>query len=147
MLFRGQQAHGQELQAFPVKGGNEAFRDSTALLKKALRYADLVRKVQYPPVFFRGDGTAQFGEIGYLRHGCVLVHNADIDIISKGFMEKTEYFFRVSGLAGKNQMTHDNSALHQAGCRVDYGVPGLSEHFRDGFGCSEKIIRGLGISC
>jgi len=66
---------------------NKAFTGGRSFLTKTSFDADPLCKSQYPVVFFRRYGTIQHLNVRYLWQRCILIHNADINMISIGLME------------------------------------------------------------
>ena len=72
---------------------NKAFTGGRSFLTKTSFDADPLCKSQYPVVFFRRYSTIQRLNVRYLWQRCILIHNADINMISIGLMEIAQDFF------------------------------------------------------
>lgn len=82
----------RESQSPLVKFRNKAFTGGTSLLPEALFNADSLRKAQHPVIFLRCHCAIECFNICHLRKRCILIHNANIDMISVSLMEIAQDF-------------------------------------------------------
>ena len=78
----------RESQSPLVKFRNKAFTGGTSLLPEALFNADSLRKAQDPVIFLRCHCAIECFNICHLRKRCILIHNANIDMIQQKDPEK-----------------------------------------------------------
>ena len=115
-----------------IKFRNETFTGGRAFLAKSLLDADPLCKSQYTVIFFRCHGAIQCFDICYLRQRCILIHDADIDMIPVGLVEIAQDFLRIPGLSRQDQVADDGAALDFL--PLPPNRPGLPHHLLNGRG-------------
>lgn len=128
-----------------LKGRDEAFVCCVTFLKEAVFDADFICKIKNPLIFRLCDFAAQLRKLCRVLQGGVLIHDADIDVISVDAVEISKDSLGISDLSGKYEMPYKDAGLHQAGRFVKCRRSGLTEHFPDGVGRLGKIVGGVGI--
>ena len=101
----------RESQSPLVKFRNKAFTGGTSLLPEALFNADSLRKAQDPVIFLRCHCAIECFNICHLRKRCILIHNANIDMIPVGLMEIPQDLLGVFRLSRQEQMAEHNAIL------------------------------------
>ena len=111
LLLMRQEASGEVKYYIGVPGG-------TSLLPEALFNADSLRKAQDPVIFLRCHCAIECFNICHLRKRCILIHNANIDMIPVGLMEIPQDLLGVFRLSRQEQMAYDHPPLHQPGVGI-----------------------------
>ena len=101
--------------AAPVEVGDEGGGDGAAFLEVAVFDAERSRMVEDAFVFKGREAAVEFGDFAQVAHGCVLVHDTDVNGISEGLPKPVEEAHTFLAVAGQHEVAHEDAARHAAG--------------------------------
>ena len=133
------------LHPFQIKWWDEAGFGGFAFLDEGVFNSDSESEFDNLVIFMLGNSSVQLGYLRHMRQGSVLVHNTNVNIVPVGFIEITQDFFGILGLAGQKQVAYNHTTLHHAGIFIKYRCAYLTKHFTDGFGGNFEVVGRMGI--
>ena len=119
----------RESQSPLVKFRNKAFTGGTSLLPEALFNADSLRKAQDPVIFLRCHCAIECFNICHLRKRCILIHNANIDMIPIGSRSRKSK--DTAWLPHRNDVRLLHGICRNVRHRIAYPFPTLKEIAED----------------